>query len=108
MKTRNGTGVVCLLALIAWLIPNACAVLADSPDEQVKRATKAAGGKYSVDVTLPGEPIDFIDLDGARVTDEFLKVLAGAKLIRVLTLSNTKISNVGLRAIARLENLTSL
>src|SRR5262249_54586603 len=87
-------------------LPSALVLLAvslplrpDESEEKAVRAVEKAFGKITRDDKLPGKPVVEIDLSRSGVADGGLVEMAAFKGLRVLSLYDSKVSDVGFKAL---------
>jgi internalin A len=76
--------------------------------EQAINLIKKMGGQVQRDPKAPGQPAIGISLRGTHVTDADLESLKQLKSLQILNLSQTAITDAGLKPIASLPNLRNL
>ncbi|MGL4553566.1 MAG: hypothetical protein ACRC33_20585 [Gemmataceae bacterium] len=81
---------------------------ADDAEDKAVAFVKKLGGYVTRDDRAPGKPVVAVNLEGTEVTDVGLKELAALKNLTTLCLWCTEVTDVGLKELAALKKLTSL
>jgi hypothetical protein len=107
MKTSHAslTGAALFLALTPL---TAVSVQDDQAEDKAVKAIQRLGGRITRDEKAKGKPIVRVELDGPKVTDAGLKHLARLKQLRTLYLGGTKVTDAGLKELAGLKQLQKL
>jgi hypothetical protein len=77
-------------------------------EERAVQAVQRLHGKIVRAGPEPGKPVVAVDLSNTGVTDAGLKELAGLKQLRTLSLRGTQVTNTGLKELAGLQQLQEL
>ncbi len=93
---------VVLLAVVRLPIPEPL-VQEQRPDRQQLITELRNLGSVHVNEKQPGEPVVRVSLSGPRVTDGVIDTLTQFTELRDLSLSDTRMTGVGLRALSRLN-----
>jgi internalin A len=98
-----------LCGVVSWLvlIPSAPLCANDAEDKAVAFVEKL-GGRVTRDEKRPGKPVIGVRLSFSAVTDVGLKELAPLKNLTCLYLAATQVTDAGLKGLAPLKNLTTL
>jgi Leucine-rich repeat (LRR) protein len=97
-----------VVVLLAWSAVSP-ELHAQAPEqEQVINLIKKMGGQVQRDPKAPGQPAIGISLRGTNVTDADLEILKQLKSLQILNLSQTAITDAGLKPIESLPNLRNL
>ncbi|HEY7308170.1 MAG TPA: protein kinase, partial [Gemmataceae bacterium] len=89
--------------------PDVPADLDDDPAEQAAiEVIKKHGGFVTQDSKQPGNPVIAVTVFQPSFTDNDLKSLAGLTKVRKMNLANTKITGVGFKDLTGLKDLTEL
>jgi hypothetical protein len=81
--------------------------------ERIAALNGMASSTYSVPLPIPGGRLEYGPLDnvyflGPRTDDAALEVLGGVPDLRILTLTNTRVTDGGLAQLARFRRLSTL
>ncbi len=81
---------------------------ADEGEDRAVAFVQKLGGTVIRDEKTPGKPVVTVKLSDTDVTDAGLKELAPLKNLTTLYLGCTKVTDAGLKELAPLKNLTTL
>ena len=95
-----------LCGVVSWLvlIPSAPLYADDAEDKAVAFVEKL-GGRVTRDEKLPGKPVIGVHLSFSTVTDVGLKELAPLKNLTSLVLAGTQVTDVGLKELRHSKTL---
>src|SRR5262249_44844721 len=103
MALQRGTVAVgVLLGLLALAVPGRADKAA------VVKMVEKLGGRVDVDAKLPGKPVVGVVLSNTAVTDAGLKELKELKNLVFLSLSDTGVTDAGLKELKELKSLEAL
>ena len=74
---------------------------ADEAEDKAVAFVKKLGGSVDRDEKAPGKPVVEVFLSNTKVTDAGLKELAALKSLTDLNLSNTKVTDAGLKELQK-------
>src|SRR5678816_1311944 len=95
--------------VVSWLVLTSPTVgRADDAEDKAVKFVEKLGGQVVRDEKLPGKPVSEVHLNGTKVTDAGLKELAGLPDLIAVFLYDTGVSDVGLKGIPELKQLTHL
>lgn len=78
-------------------------------EEQARAIVKQLDGKFEEELSLPGQPIVKLNLDGKKVSDEGLAILClGTPQLKSLSLQGSALTAAGLIHVAKLAHLEDL
>ena len=109
-KNHRTVSVSGALLAIAFVLLLAGRLSAGDDDTKAEESIKAIGGKVVRDDKATGKPVIVVDLTNTKVTDAGLKELELAELttLQTLSLSGPKVTDAGLKELAGLKTLQSL
>jgi hypothetical protein len=81
---------------------------ADEAEDKAVKAIQELGGRCGRDKKAKGKPIVNVNLTDTNLTDAGLKELAGLKQLQSLRLINTVVTDAGLKHLAGLKQLREL
>jgi tRNA A-37 threonylcarbamoyl transferase component Bud32 len=84
------------------------ALTAEQAENQATEAVRKLGGKVTRYDQAPGRPVVSVNLAGAVLTDDDLRVLAAFSHLQTLDLGQTSVTDAGLEHLTGLADLTSL
>jgi hypothetical protein len=98
-----------LCGVVSWLVLNPSAPLwADDAEDKAVAFVEKLGGNVARDEKLPGKPVIEVHLSFSAVTDVGLKELAPLENLTALFLLRTEVTDTGLKELAQFKNLTVL
>ena len=92
-----------VLLAIGWLPIPELPVQQQRPDRQQLIAELRTMGSVHVNETQPGQPVVRVSLSGPRVTDDVIDTVTQFTELRELSLSDTRVTGIGLRALSRIN-----
>ena len=81
---------------------------ADDAEDKAVAFVEKIGGDVTRDEKAPGKPAITVNLSNTKVTDAGLKELAALKQLTTLNLGVTQVTDAGLKELAPLKQLTTL
>ena len=98
-----------LCGIVSWLVlASPRSGRADDAEDKAVAFVEKLGGWITRDQKLPDKPVTEVDLQFTKVTDVGLKVLTPLKNLSTLYLYGTQVTDAGLKELAPLKKLTTL
>ena len=97
-----------LCAVVSWLVLCAPAARADPAEDKAVKFVEGLKGKVIRDEKAPGKPVVEAELSQTKLTNAGLKELAGFKNLATLHIGGTMVTDAGLKELTAFKNLTTL